>query len=66
VEECCVTTKAKLNIRRLKDFAITKIPKNWVLREILIAETTELEVSTFLARLPIWLQLSALKRGDHK
>jgi hypothetical protein len=34
--------------------------------QVLIAESEELDVTTFLARLPIWLKLAKLKRGDSK
>jgi len=59
-------SETKINIRRLKNFAITQLRNDWPLREILIAENEEIEVSTFLARLPVWLQLSTLKRGDNR
>ena len=61
-----MTPKTKLNIQRLKKFAFTKLPKDSALREILLAEAKEIDVSTFLVRVPIWLQLSALKRGNEK
>lgn len=61
-----MTLKTELNIQRLKEFALTKLPRDSALREILLAETKEIDISTFLARLPIWLRLSTLKRGVHK
>jgi len=59
-------SKVKVNITRLKNFALSQLPNDWVLREILLTESQEIDVSTFLARLPVWLQLSTLKRGDNK
>jgi len=59
-------SKAKINIQRLRDFAFSELPKNWILREILIREKSEIEVATFLARLPVWLQLNTLKRGEYR
>jgi len=56
---------AKINIQRLKDFAFSEIPKDWPLREILITESEEVDVSTFLARLPVWLKLLRMERGRH-
>ena len=47
----------KLNIKKLKDFAAT-MPRNSVLRDILLSETDEIDVSIFLDRLPIWLRLA--------
>lgn len=58
--------KTKINIKKLKEFALTELPKDWPLREILLAENSELEVSTFSERLRVWLQLSKLKRGDYR
>jgi hypothetical protein len=48
-----------INIRPLKTFAL-QLPKDQALRDILLAENEELDLFTFLARLPIWLQLSKL------
>ena len=59
-------SKSKIDIRRLKDFAFTKLPRDSALRDILLAETEEIDVFTFLALVPIWLKLSALKRGDKR
>lgn len=59
-------SKTKVNIQKLKKFASTQFPKGWVLREILLAETEELEVFTFMARLSVWLKLSKLTRGDFR
>ncbi len=53
-------SKTKISIRKLKDFAFTQLPKDWPLREILLSENDELEVSVFLARLPVWLRVSRL------
>lgn len=58
--------KTKIDIRKLKQFAFIQLPKDWALREILLTENEEIDVSTFLARLPVWLQLSTLKRGDNR
>jgi hypothetical protein len=58
--------KTKINITKLKNFAYTQLPQDSILREILLLESTEIDTSTFLARLPIWLQLSVPKRGDNK
>ena len=52
-----MTVKNKINIRRLKNFAFEKLPRNWALREILLSEKDELDSQTFIARLPIWLKL---------
>ncbi|MDH5266272.1 MAG: hypothetical protein OEW62_01185 [Candidatus Bathyarchaeota archaeon] len=59
-------SRTKINIRRIRNFAFTQLPKEWVLREVLLAENQEIDVFTFLARLPVWLQLINVKRGAHK
>lgn len=58
--------ETKVNLSRLKTFALEKLPKDWPLREILLAENEEIDVSTFLARLPLYLKLSTLKGVDSK
>ena len=45
-----------IEIRRLKDFAL-KLPPNSPLRVVLLLEDDELDVQTFLARMPVWLRL---------
>lgn len=54
-------TKTKLNIRRLRDFAFSEIPKEWILREILLSEHDELDVPEFIAKAGIWLKLARRK-----
>ena len=48
--------RRKVNLQPLKAFAL-KLPSNSTLREILLLEDDELDVHTFLARMPIWLRL---------
>jgi hypothetical protein len=55
-------SETKISVRRLRDFA-TQLPIDLPLRDILLAEEDEIPVSTFLARLPVWLQLSKFKRS---
>ena len=50
--------REKVDMRALKSFAIQKLPKEWPLREILLSDEDELEITVFLARLPLWLRLS--------
>ncbi len=49
---------AKVNIKKLKEFALDKLPKNNALREVLISEEDELDIKIFMARLPVWLRLN--------
>jgi len=55
--------RTKVNIGQLKKFGLEEIPPDWPLREILLAESEELDVSVFLARLPLYLKLSSFKRS---
>jgi hypothetical protein len=41
-----------------------ELPVGSPLREIILGEENELNVDIFLARLPVWLQLSKLKNGE--
>ncbi|MEM3697092.1 MAG: hypothetical protein QXQ94_06285 [Candidatus Bathyarchaeia archaeon] len=55
---------ARVSIKKLKEFAIYKLPKNSALREILISEENELDINVFLARLPVWLKLSRFLKDE--
>jgi len=55
-------SKTRINIRKLKDFAFAQLPRDWPLREILLSEEDELEIYTFLARMPIWLRVLKVNR----
>ena len=48
--------RRKVNLQPLKSFALN-LPLNSALREILLLEDDELDVHTFLARMPVWLRL---------
>jgi hypothetical protein len=56
-----VNTSGTVNISRLKDFVAEKLPVGSPLREVILGDDVELDSSIFLARLPVWLQLSRLK-----
>lgn len=51
-------SKRKVNIRRLKNFAMNKIPKDWALHEILLSEHEELDLLEFMAKIDVWLKLA--------
>jgi len=50
--------KNKVNIRPLKEFVLKRIPKNWPLREIILSEEDEIEITIFLARIGVWLKIA--------
>jgi len=58
--------KDKVNIRRLKNFAFENLTKDWVLREILLAEPDELDGSEFCVKLDVWLKLLRGKTDERK
>jgi len=56
------TPPQRVNIQKLKNFALEELP-DCPLREILLAESSnEVDIPTFLARMPIWLRLAKLQR----
>ena len=58
--------KNRVNISKLKNFAISKLPFGSPLREVLVSEDRELDVNTFLARLPLYLKLNRLEENWRK
>jgi hypothetical protein len=56
-------SRTKVDMTRLKAFAMEKLPQDWPLREILLSESNDLDISTFLARLPVYLKLARLNQG---
>jgi hypothetical protein len=50
-----------VNISTLKALVAERFPAGSPLREIIMNEANELAADIFLARLPVWLQLSRLK-----
>jgi len=53
--------KGKVNIRPLKDFASEILPKDWVLKHILVNELDQLDGSEFCAKIEVWLKLARRK-----
>ena len=49
--------KYDIDIRPLKAFVSEKFPKNWPLREALLAERDVLDAEEFLAKMETWLNL---------
>ncbi len=52
----------KIDIRPIKDFAYTEIPRDYVLRDILLDERDELDASEFAIKIGIWMKLMRGKR----
>jgi len=55
---------AKINMKKLKEFAYQRLPRNNPLREVIISEDDELDPNVFLARLSVWLKLSKFLKGE--
>jgi hypothetical protein len=51
---------AQVNIRRLKEFALSDIPKDNPLQQIILSEKNLLDPIEFLAKVDVWLKLSRL------
>lgn len=54
----------KINITQLKELVAQQFPIESPLRQVLLAEQDELETAIFISRLPIYLRLSSLKKGN--
>lgn len=50
------TNPSKVNIQRLKDFAL-RFPKESLIRDLITAEKDELEVTEFIAKMDLWLKI---------
>ena len=46
-----------VNIRRLKTFALQKLPQASTLRDLLLAEADTMDASEFLAKMSVWLKV---------
>lgn len=57
--------KGKVNIRPLKDFASEILPKDWVLKHILLTELDQLDGSEFCAKVDLWLKLARGKTREN-
>ena len=52
-----------VNVRPLKAFASTRLPRDCPLRQVLVAERDTLNANEFLAKMETWLKLLRLRRG---
>lgn len=50
-------TSCDIDIRPLKAFVSENFPKNWPLREAILAERDVLDAQEFLAKMETWLNL---------
>ena len=50
-------------MRGFKDLAVSRIPQDHPLREVILAEKDEIEVEEFLLKLEVWLNLAGYGRG---
>jgi hypothetical protein len=58
-----VAQTRKVNLGRLKRFALESLPDRSILRALLLEEPDELSLDIFLAKLDIWLRLSRIEKA---
>lgn len=58
-----VAQTRKVNLGRLKRFALESLPDRSILRALLLEEPDELSLDVFLAKLDIWLRLSRIEKA---
>lgn len=46
-----------VNLRNLKRYSLEKLPKDWPLRDVLLAEDDEVPASEFPGKVKVWLAL---------
>lgn len=56
-----VAASRMLDFRALNTFALEKLPKTSVLRDVILIEPDSLSAADFLAKVPIWLRLADLE-----
>ena len=56
-------SRRKVNIKRLKDFALT-LPRDSILHDLLLQEKNELEVEEFIVKMDLWLELVVRESYD--
>jgi hypothetical protein len=56
-----VEIRNSIDFRRVKKFAAEDLPLGSSLREILLAENDEMDATTYLARIPVFLHLMRLE-----
>ena len=50
--------KALINISKLKEFAYKRLPRSWLLRDLIISEKELLCMDEFLAKIEVWLKIA--------
>lgn len=55
----------KLNLLRLKQFALESLPAESPLRSVLLSEDDQLSVQDFIAKMDLWLKLFSLEKRGH-
>jgi len=56
-----IAAQATIDISRLKEFALSEIPHDWVLHDLLLSEKTLLSKWEFIAKVDLWLKLARRK-----
>lgn len=61
IRRSTIAAQAAIDITRLKEFALSEIPHDWVLRDLLLSEKTLLSKWEFIAKVDLWLKLARRK-----
>jgi hypothetical protein len=51
----------KVNIRKMKEFALSSLPEGSVLKRILLSDKDEIEVVELVAKIDLWLKLLSME-----
>ena len=47
----------KVNLKKLKEYALTNLPKKSLLRELILSEKEDLDAKEFVIKIDMWLKL---------
>ena len=47
----------KVNLKKLKEYALTNLPKNSHLRDLVLSEKDEIDAEEFVVKISMWLKL---------
>lgn len=59
-----IVRERKVNMGRLKQFALENLPTESPLRNVLLSEADQLSARDFLAKMDLWLKLLSLERRE--
>jgi hypothetical protein len=54
---------SSVDIRHLKEFTASTVPRHWILRDVILSERDTLGVGEFCAKSELWLKLLCIGEG---